>query len=312
MESLNYIQQGKEYINLFLDKLLTEKNLSQATIHSYKNDLKKFDLYIKKKGSHILRCSYDNVAEWVELMKKNSSHKNNTISRKISVLKQFYNFLFNEKYIDEDVVRNISSPKKNQTLPKFLSEYDIDKILKYLYKNKKTFRTFQTLLLTEMLYVTGLRVSELVSMKVTDISESFDNIRVIGKGNKERIIPIAGITKKIIKEYLECEGFKKNSKNFNNTWLFPSKKKHLTRHAYYHKLKKTAISAGLNYTKISPHILRHSFASHMLKNGADLKVIQYLLGHEDISTVQIYTHVDLKDSMQAIKKHPLSRNFKKK
>ena len=164
-------------------------------------------------------------------------------------------------------------------------------------------------MLTELLYVTGLRVSELVSMRLSNIDEHLDKIQIIGKGNKERVIPIANITKKILKEYLNSSTFSKMKKRSSDNWLFPSRGSHLTRQAYFYKLKQISIKSGLGYSKISPHMLRHAFASHMLKNGADLKVIQYLLGHEDISTVQIYTHINLKDSLEAIKKHPICNNF---
>ena len=149
-------------------------------------------------------------------------------------------------------------------------------------------------------------------MKITNIREKIDNIQVVGKGNKERVIPIASLTRKLLKEYLNSPEFKETKELNGDIWLFPSRNKHITRQAYYHKLKKIAIKAGLDISIISPHMLRHAFASHMLKNGADLKVIQYLLGHEDISTVQIYTHIHLKDSIKAIKKHPIYNSLNEK
>ena len=142
-------------------------------------------------------------------------------------------------------------------------------------------------------------------MKLSNVNENLNSICILGKGNKERVIPLAKITKKILSKYLSSPSFLKFKANSGNSYLFPSRKSHITRQAYYYKLKSIAIKSGLSSNKISPHMLRHAFASHMLKNGADLKVIQYLLGHEDISTVQIYTHINLKDSLKAIKKHPI-------
>ena len=187
----------------------------------------------------------------------------------------------------------------------------LKKILNYLYVNKDTFKNFQTLLLTELLYATGLRVSELVSMKLSNLNDDLNSICILGKGNKERVIPLAKITKKILSQYLSSSHYLKSKEKSGKSWLFPSRRSHITRQTYYYKLKSIAIKSGLNTHKISPHMLRHAFASHMLKNGADLKVIQYLLGHEDISTVQIYTHVNLKDSLNAIKKHPIRNALRK-
>ena len=143
------------------------------------------------------------------------------------------------------------------------------------------------------------------------MNEDLNSVRILGKGNKERIIPLAKISKKILSQYLSSPYFLKAKAKSRNSWLFPSRKSHITRQAYYYKLKSIAIKSGLSTKKISPHMLRHAFASHMLKNGADLKVIQYLLGHEDISTVQLYTHVNLKDSLNAIKKHPIRNTLRK-
>ncbi len=300
----------KDFLLLFLEKSITEKNLTKPTLDCYKNDLKGFYKFLKKNNHSLLSCNYYNIISWIELLKKQSLEQS-TISRKISTVRQFFNFLFIEKLIDVNPTTNITAPKKKQALPRFLSEVDIKKILNYLYVNKDKFNNFQTLLLTELLYATGLRVSELVSMKLSNLNEDLNSICILGKGNKERVIPLAKITKKILSQYLNSSHYLKSKDKAGCSWLFPSRKSHITRQTYYYKLKLIAIKSGLKTCKISPHMLRHAFASHMLKNGADLKVIQYLLGHEDISTVQIYTHVNLKDSLNAIKKHPIRNTLRK-
>ena len=299
-----------DFIILFLEKNLTEKNLMLSSIDAYKNDLNDFHRYLTKNRIQLLACTYEHIVFWIDSLKK-KSFEQTTLVRKISTLRQFFNFLYAEKLIMINPVTNIISPKKNMILPKFLDETDIKKILKYLYSNNDTFKNFQTLVLTELLYATGLRVTELVSMKLSNIDDGLESIHIMGKGNKERVLPLAKITKKILQKYLESSDFKKFKIISGQRWLFPSRKSHLTRQAYYYKLKAIAIKSGLSRNKISPHMLRHAFASHMLKNGADLKVIQYLLGHEDISTVQIYTHINLKESLEAIKKHPI-RNARRK
>ena len=300
---------AEDFILLFIEKSITEKNLTKPTIDCYKNDLKGFYNFLKKNNYSLFSCTNCNIVSWMELLRK-KSFEHSTISRKISTVRQLFNFLYVEKLIDVNPATNITAPKKKQALPRFLSEEDIKKILNYLYVNKDTFRNFQTLLLTELLYATGLRVSELVSMKLSNLNEDLNSICILGKGNKERVIPIAKITKQILSQYLSSSNYLKSKAKCGGSWLFPSRRSHITRQTYYYKLKSIAIKAGLNTNKISPHMLRHAFASHMLKNGADLKVIQYLLGHEDISTVQIYTHVDLKDSLNAIKKHPIRNTLR--
>ena len=302
--------KAEDFILLFIEKSITEKNLTKPTIDCYKNDLKGFYNFIKKENYSLFSCTDYIIMSWIELLRK-KSFEQSTISRKISTLRQFSNFLYVEQLINLNPATNITVPKKKQALPRFLSEEDIKKILNYLYVNKDTFRNFQTLLLTELLYATGLRVSELVSMKLSNLNEDLNSICILGKGNKERVIPITKITKKILSQYLSSSNYLKSKAKSGSSWLFPSRRSHITRQTYYYKLKSIAIKSGLNTNKISPHMLRHAFASHMLKNGADLKVIQYLLGHEDITTVQIYTHINLKDSLNAIKKHPIRNTLRK-
>ena len=299
----------QDFILLFLEKTITEKNLARSTVKSYENDLKGFCNFLRKYNYNLLSCTYDNIILWIEFLRE-QSFEQSTLSRKISTVRQFFNFLFVEKFLALNPVTNIIAPKKNKVLPKFIDEEDVKKILNYLYINKNSFKNFQTLLLTELLYATGLRVSELVSLKLSNLNEDLNSVRIIGKGNKERVIPLAKISRKILLQYLSSSYFLKAKAKYKKSWLFPSRKSHITRQAYYYQLKSIAIKSGLNSIKISPHMLRHAFASHMLKNGADLKVIQYLLGHEDISTVQIYTHINLKDSLKAIKKHPIRNTLR--
>ncbi len=307
---MNNDKTDQDFIILFLEKIITEKNLAKSTVNSYENDLKNFNSFLKRKNCNLLSCTYENIILWIEFLKKQSFEKS-TVHRKVSTIRQFFNFLFVEKFISLNPIANITTPKKSKVLPKFIEEEGVKKVLDYLYMNKNSFKNYQTLLLTELLYATGLRVSELVSLKLSNLNEDLNSVRILGKGNKERIIPLAKISKKILSQYLSSSYFLKAKAKSRNSWLFPSRKSHITRQAYYYKLKSIAIKSGLNSNKISPHMFRHAFATHMLKNGADLKVIQYLLGHEDISTVQIYTHVNLKDSLKAIRKHPIRNTLLK-
>ncbi len=285
-------------IDIFLDKGITEKNLAQATLYAYKSDLKEFVLFLNKISRNLINFQNNDFAKYIEfLVEKNS--KAATRTRKISVISQLTNFLFLENYRSDNVWIKFTSPKNEFKLPNFLIEEDIEKLLEYLHKNTDSFKKIQFCLITELLYCTGMRITELLSLNKSALTDDFRYIYVRGKGNKERVLPIANKVRSLLIEYF-------NFLDDNNNWLFPSRKKHITRQNYFLNLKIIAQKVGIDPNNISPHSLRHAFASHMLKNGADLKVIQHLLGHEDIATVQIYTHVNFKETVKAIKKHPLT------
>jgi integrase/recombinase XerD len=307
-DSYSNFNNGME---LFLDKLYTEKNLSKTTITSYKTDIKKFIIFLESNKQNTLTCTYATISKWIVFLNK-SNYEDSSLIRKLSVIKQFFQFLFLENYRKDDPSVKIIIPKKKFSLPKVLDEKDLNIIFKYLYNNKNSFKNYQVLLLTELLYATGLRVSELVSLKVSAITEKFDHIYVKGKGNKERVLPLSYLVQNMLKNYIKNPNFIKFKKNITgDMWLFPSRKKNISRQSYFLKLKNVALKAGLDASNISPHVIRHAFASHMLKNGADLKVIQYFLGHEDISTVQIYTHVNQQETVKAMEKHPISKALPK-
>ena len=311
MNSIKNIDNFSKLLELFLDKLFTEQNLAQSTLNSYKRDISDFLNFISKRNVKVSNIEFEDITNWVSFLKLNHL-QGSTIVRKVTVIKQFFSFLFNEKYLVEDLSKNLIIPKKTSVLPKFLTENEVKNILDFLKRNNNSFKDMQMYVLTELLYATGLRVSELVTLKISNLDEKFKNILVKGKGNKERLIPIGEIAQLSLKNYVKNKNFEKFKSSFKgNYWLFPSRKKHLSRQTYFSKLKKVAVKVGLNPKLVSPHILRHAFASHMLKNGADLKVIQHLLGHEDIATVEIYTHVNLKDALNAIEKHPLRFSLQK-
>ena len=209
----------EDYILLFLEKSNAERNLTKSSINCYKNDLKGFYSFLKKNKYSLSSCNYDNLVLWIELLSK-KSFEQTTIARKISTVRQFFNFLFLERLIDINPATNISAPKKKQALPRFLDEKDIKKILNYLYVNKDSFKNFQTLLLTELLYATGLRVSELVSMKLSNLNDDLNSICILGKGNKERVIPLAKITKKILSQYLSSSHYLKSKEKSGNPGFF--------------------------------------------------------------------------------------------
>lgn len=301
--------QMKNLIELFIDKIITEKNLSKASIVAYNTDLNYFARYLSKISKSFYTFKDKDLLQWSNYLIEKRLKSSSRI-RKVSVIIQFMRFLFSEKYIENNLSKKIISQRVDKLIPNLISEREILSILNYLEKNASIFGRRQTLVITELLYATGMRITELVTLKKSAIAEDYSNILVLGKGNKERQVPIGEEAKKVLKCYLkEIETNIKIKKRNRVGWLFPSRDSHITRQAYYLNLKKAALAVNIDASIVSPHTLRHAFASHMLSKGADLKVIQYFLGHEDISTVQIYTHVNLRESLEAIKKHPLANNL---
>lgn len=291
--------------------LLAERGLSKNSAIAYRNDLQDFDLYLKQQRiTDLLSVTADNIRAFVhDLSKHNIASR--SIARKLSGIRGFYSFLINESLISENPAQLIDIPKYSAPLPAVLSIEEIKKMVTACRETNP--ETVRLKCMIHLLYATGLRVSELVSMKLSNLSlnqttgEMRNNITITGKGNKERIVIINEIARQALKDYLPFrEFFILTGKT--SIYLFPSASKqgYMTRQNFALLLKKIAIDSGIDPEKVSPHVLRHSFASHLLAGGADLRVIQELLGHADISTTQIYTHVQvdkLKDIM--LKYHPL-------
>jgi integrase/recombinase XerD len=301
-------------LQLFLDNLNVEKGLSENSISSYLTDMLDCQTFLSKRkpARNLQNANGDDLLTYIkQLQSRGFSAK--TQSRRISALKQFYLFCYSEKLITNNPAMELKNPKIGKTLPKFLSVDEIDKLLKYAKAQKS--RLFYVML--EVLYSSGLRVSELVGLKLSNIVYDGDFLQVLGKGNKERIIPLTEIAQRELKDWIKVrvEHIKLNDKN--KLFLFPSSKGssgHITREGFAQILKSYAVACNIDYNKISPHTIRHSFATHILNNGGDLKAIQNMLGHSDIATTEIYTHVlegKLKDAV--FNNHPLSnKNYRNK
>ena len=268
-------------IEVFLRYLLIDKGYSKNTIMSYKKDLDKFSIYFKNKD--IKDIDNSNLKDYIKSLDLNEK----SISRTISCLKSFYKFLIIEKVIKDNPTDGLYMPKVKKSLPNIMSVEDVTKLLDIKLDDHFSYRNKAML---ELMYATGLRVSELVELKFNDIDFSDDIVRIMGKGSKERIIPMGDFAKTYLEEYIY------NHRNLmlkgnNCEYIFLNNHgKKMTRQGFFKIIKKLANNIGIS-TEISPHTLRHSFASHLLKYGADLRTIQELLGHSDISTTQIYTHV---------------------
>ena len=270
----------------FINHIQFEKRLSKNTQQSYQNDLNKYCAHLEKK--HIVNSkdiSKNDIEEYLEELNK-ENEKISSIARKLTTIKAFHNYLFQKGIIDRDVAETIERPKLRKKLPNVLTIDEVDRLLDiechtpFDYRNKS---------MLELMYGTGLRISELLDLKLTDFDLENCIIRCKGKGNKERIVPIGEYTMESLQEYLEVRNLL--LKNHVCEYLYLNNLGgRLSRFSFFKILKRMLIEKGIN-KDVSPHSLRHSFATHMLEYGADLRSIQELLGHSDIATTKIYTHI---------------------
>ena len=294
-------------LDYFFESIIAEKNFSLNSINAYKNDLTQ--LFQNKKDFDLKVISEEYIIENLNLLKKiNISDR--TIARKISCYKHFFKFAVEEKWIIKNPCIKLKSPKYLNKLPETLSIKEINLLLNSSkIADSKMINNIRNNTLLELIYGTGLRVSELVTIPLNAINKNSELFLIKGKGNKERLVPISRSAIKAVNRWLKYRNkmiIKEKSKFF----LFPANSKlgHLSRVQFFNILKKISNHAGLGSKKISPHIIRHAFATHLLSNGADLRVIQSLLGHSDIATTQIYTHVlDDKKKLLVLKNHPLAK-----
>ncbi len=288
------------FVSDFLDTLLAEKGVLPNTISAYSVDLQQFFDFIKDG-----KFSSENVENFfLHLSNKGMSSK--TINRKITSINSFCKFLISEKIISNNPCANLIRPKEEKKLPRFLSKTEAKNLIGVVAKNPHHQRTIA---MCKLMYVCGLRVSELVSIKTENLNLNKKTLRINGKGAKERVVPISNKIISDIQKYL-TKRLDFAGTNKKSPWLFPSptsKSGHITRDGFFKNLSKLAIDAGISPSRISPHSLRHSFATHMLNNNADLRVVQTLLGHENIATTEIYTHILSEELINEVKnKHPLA------
>ena len=292
-------------INDFKDYLKIERGLSENSITSYENDINKLKSFLNDKGKiSPLNVSADHIKEFVYNISKEV--KANSQSRIISGLKSFYDYLLFEKLIKINPMSNIESPKLRRKLPSTLSIEEINSMINNIDKTKK--ESERNIAIIETLYGCGLRVSELINLKISDLYFEEDFVKVTGKGNKQRLVPVSEVNKQCINTYLINSRTKLNIDSRSSDIIFLNRNGYkLTRAMIFTIVKSLSKKAGIKKT-ISPHSFRHSFATHLLENGADLKTIQQLLGHESITTTEIYMHLDNKALVNVMKKfHPRSR-----
>lgn len=270
-----------DYISEFLIELEYVKNYSSNTISSYNSDLLLFDSFIKKDLSKV---QTEDIRKFIKHI---SDRKEKTLARYLTTFRMFYDFMVKKKYISINPMDGIESPKIGKYLPSVLTIEEVDKLLSIEPKDNYSFRNRCML---ELLYSSGLRISELVSLKLENINLNDSFIKVMGKGAKERIVPLNEITTEFLTKYIN-EIRPAMLKKLQTDYLFLNNHgKNLSRQAVFKMVKKRASEVGIK-KDISPHTLRHSFATHLLLGGADIRFIQELLGHSDVSTTEIYTHV---------------------
>lgn len=298
------VENGK-FIEGYLEYIHVNKNLSKNTIKSYKDDLIEFQRFIGK--NDIKEVETHKIKKYIDYLSNKFSPKSH--SRKLSSLKNFYNYLYDLKIINLNPVDNFDFPKIPKSLPKFLTEKEIKVLLDKTYQDISS-KGLRLSTMLEILYATGLRISELIKIKKGDVKEDLSSILVKGKGGVHRIVPLFGRAIISLKRYLISD--EKNK--IRNSFLFPSNSKngHITRHRFFQLIKKLASECNISREKVSPHVIRHSFASHLLDRGVDLRVIQESLGHKDISTTQIYTHIQANKVRKILEeKHSLKKEINK-
>jgi integrase/recombinase XerD len=301
-------------VELFLDMQAAERGAGDNTLAAYRNDLADLTAHLRAGGRGIAIASTEDLRGFIASLAERG-FKPASVARRLSALRQLFRFLYAEGKRPDDPAAVLEGPKRGRSIPKVLSIADVDRLLTQARNDAEDeklsdavrLRAARLLCLLETVYATGLRVSELVALPASAAKRDQRMIVVRGKGGKERLVPLNQAAKRAMEEYLKLRA--KGEAKTQSKWLFPSfgEAGHITRQHFARELKALGTRCGITAERLSPHVLRHAFASHLLHNGADLRVVQTLLGHADISTTQIYTHV-LEERLKTLVRdlHPLA------
>jgi integrase/recombinase XerD len=270
--------------------MAAERGASENTCLAYQRDLQDFTGWLAMRPHDVTEADSADIRDFLTALARRGLAPSSS-ARKLSSLRQFFKFLHGDGYRDDDPTAVIDSPRQGRSLPKVLSEAEVDALL-VAARNAKGAAGDRILAMMELLYATGLRVSELVGLPLNAVTGDRQVLLVKGKGNKERMVPMNGEARAALNAYLAVR-ITFLPESTESRWLFPSRGKegHVTRRRFAQMLGDLALAAGLEPHRVSPHVLRHAFASHLLANGAELRLVQQMLGHADISTTQIYTHI---------------------
>ncbi|WP_177503883.1 site-specific tyrosine recombinase XerD [Anaerosinus sp.] len=290
------------YVNAFINYLAIERGLAKNTLESYGRDLKQFQNYMNDLNLEVEKDSNENMIQEYLKSLQTKGRAVSTISRNIAAIKAFYQYLVKENYLENDPSQSLDTPKVEKKLPKILSVHEVEELLKQ--PEIKSSGGLRDKAMLELLYATGIRVSELIALNISDINLDMGYVKCYGKGSKNRIVPLGSIAVKAVHDYI-IKGRMKVVRTYDEPALFINHHGgRLTRQGFWKIIKKYAQEAGIT-KDITPHTLRHSFATHLLENGADLRSVQEMLGHADISTTQLYTQI-VKNPLKEVydKSHP--------
>lgn len=304
------MSDSDQHLKSFLEMLVAERGAAANTIDAYHRDLDEFAAFLKSRDTALITATTSDIQAFLHHM-ANEGLAPTSRARRLSAVRQLYRFLHAEELVTEDPAVSLAGPKRQRTLPRTLSVAEVDRLIEAALKRteglqgRELFRALRFHCLIEMLYATGMRVSELVSLPRAVLKGDPRVLTIKGKGGRERLVPLNPAARAALDRYLAVSG-----RFDNSTWLFPSKaaEGHVTRQGFAQDLKDGALAANLDPARVSPHVLRHAFASHLLDRGADLRAVQQLLGHADISTTEIYTHV-LEERLKRLvnEHHPLAK-----
>lgn len=286
----------------FLEMMSVERGAAANTLDAYRRDLEDLDGFLARRGAAIATAGASDLSAYMRAL-ADAGMATRTQARRLSCLRQFYGFVYAEGWRRDDPTSRIDAPRLGRVLPKVLGESDVDALLAAARALPPPQGVMMTALL-ELLYATGLRVSELVGLPYAAVARDPDMMVVRGKGDKERLVPLSDPARRAVKEWLVLRAERLGKKKASR-WLFPGpgKSGHLTRSAFARHLLRIGMAAGIDPRRLSPHVLRHAFATHLLAHGADLRVVQELLGHADIATTEIYTHVLDEPKTRLVQQH---------
>ncbi|MBA2126014.1 recombinase XerD [Hyphomicrobium methylovorum] len=300
-----------DHLAEFLDMLAAERGASENTIEAYTRDVDGLIAFLSERGLSATAASPSDIQAYLSLLAADGQAPSSR-ARRLSSIRQYYAFLHAEGVVAIDPASGLQGPKKQRALPKVLSIAEVDRLLDASARRceglsgNELFRALRFRCLLELLYATGMRVSELVGLPRSVLRGDTRVFAIKGKGGRERLVPLNPTARAALDQFIAVSG-----RFDNSVWLFPSRSAsgHVTRQGFAQDLKDVALEAGLDPERVSPHVLRHAFASHLLDRGADLRAVQQLLGHADISTTEIYTHV-LQERLKALVNahHPLAKN----
>ena len=283
------LDASQALLDEFIDRIWLEEGLARNTLDSYRQDLSQYAQWLEKTNAkNLLQTEQYDIEQYLAFVTKVKGSKARSVSRLVASLRRLYRFALRENRISVDPTLQIESPKLPRSLPKSLSEQAVEDLLNAPNLNEPLGLRDRAML--EVLYASGLRVSELVGLKVTEVSLNEGVVRATGKGSKTRLVPLGEEAVDWVSRYLQESRPQLLQKRLSDSLFVTQRGEGMTRQAFWYLIKRYALVAGIN-THMSPHVLRHAFATHLLNHGADLRVVQMLLGHADISTTQIYTHV---------------------